>query len=60
MEYVRDIDDEDDIDISNELVAELKIKKIDEKLIKSKGISKSDRRRLQNRRSALKCRMRKA
>ena len=53
-------DTEDDIDISNELVAEAKIEKIDKKLAKTKGISKCEKRRLQNRRSALKCRMRKA
>jgi hypothetical protein len=40
--------------------AEVKIDKIDKKLAKSKGISKPDKRRLQNRRSALKCRLRKA
>lgn len=49
-----------DHEISNEVDAEVKIDKIDKKLAKSKGISKSDKRRLQNRRSALKCRIRKA
>ena len=53
-------DTDDDIDISNELVAEVKIEKIDKKLAKTKGISKCEKRRLQNRRSALKCRLRKA
>ena len=51
----------DDSDISNEVNAELKITKIDKKLNKkSITITKVDKRRLQNRRSALKCRLRKA
>ena len=51
---------EDDSDISNEVNAEMKINKIDKKLQKSYQINKVDKRRLQNRRSALKCRLRKA
>ena len=54
-------DFEEDSDISNEVNAELKINKIDKKLNKkSITINKVDKRRLQNRRSALKCRLRKA
>jgi len=41
-----DYDHEDDGDISNELVAEVKIQKIDKKLSKSNGISKGEKRRL--------------
>jgi hypothetical protein len=61
MNYlVQDNGFEEDSDISNEANAELKIGKIDKKLKKGLGMNKVDKRRLQNRRSALKCRLRKA
>lgn len=61
LNYQSSTDDfENDSDISNEVNAELKITKIDKKLKKSITINKVDKRRLQNRRSALKCRLRKA
>eukprot|EP00347_Sterkiella_histriomuscorum_P020527 403337463 len=46
-------------DISHESIAEKKIIKIDKKLSKSKVMDKVEKRRLQNRKSALKCRLRK-
>lgn len=46
-------------DISQEEVAEKKILKIDRKLFRHKEIDKIEKRRLQNRKSALKCRLRK-
>lgn len=46
-------------DISQEEVAEKKILKIDRKLFRHKEIDKVEKRRLQNRKSALKCRLRK-
>jgi hypothetical protein len=48
-----------DSDISHEEVAERKIIKIDKKLFKHKAMDKIEKRRLQNRKSALKCRLRK-
>jgi hypothetical protein len=48
-----------DSDISLEAVAEKKIHKIDKKLSKHKAMDKVEKRRLQNRKSALKCRLRK-
>ena len=59
----RDADDkvEDDDDVSNESVAERKILKIDRRLLKNRQqIDKTQKRRLQNRKSALKCRLRKS
>lgn len=47
-------------DISEESVAEKKIVKIDKKLRKHKQMDKIEKRRLQNRKSALKCRLRKS
>ncbi len=49
-----------DSDISHEGVAEKKIVKIDRKLFKHKEMDKVEKRRLQNRKSALKCRLRKS
>jgi hypothetical protein len=49
-----------DSDISHESVAEKKIQKIDRKLTKHKAMDKVEKRRLQNRKSALKCRLRKS
>ncbi|CDW76471.1 bzip transcription factor [Stylonychia lemnae] len=48
-----------DSDISQESIAEKKILKIDKKLSKHKAMDKVEKRRLQNRKSALKCRLRK-
>jgi F0F1-type ATP synthase epsilon subunit len=47
-------------DISAESVAEKKIQKIDKKLNRHKQMDKAEKRRLQNRKSALKCRLRKS
>lgn len=52
--------DSDSSDISQEAVAEKKILKIDRKLFKHKAMDKVEKRRLQNRKSALKCRLRKS
>lgn len=49
-----------DSDISHEAVAEKKIVKIDRKLHKHREMDKVEKRRLQNRKSALKCRLRKS
>jgi hypothetical protein len=54
-------DEEEDDDVSNESVAERKIMKIDRRLTKNRQvIDKTQKRRLQNRKSALKCRLRKS
>ncbi|TNV81621.1 hypothetical protein FGO68_gene12458 [Halteria grandinella] len=63
-QFLRHDDDvqfgEDD-DVSNESVAEKKIVKIDRRLNKNRTvIDKTSKRRLQNRKSALKCRLRKS
>ena len=61
--YAKDTgeDEEDDDDVSNESVAERKILKIDRRLSKHRQqIDKTQKRRLQNRKSALKCRLRKS
>lgn len=51
--------EDSELDISHEEVAERKIVKIDKKLNKFKAMDKAEKRRLQNRKSALKCRLRK-
>lgn len=64
--HIQDEDEEDhefreDDDVSNESVAENKIVKIDRRLSKYRTvIDKTSKRRLQNRKSALKCRLRKS
>ena len=58
LQYDNIIDDSES-DISHESVAEKKIIKIDRKLQKYKAMDKVQKRRLQNRKSALKCRIRK-
>lgn len=60
LTFEDDIDEEeDDDDVSNESIAEQKILKIDRRLNRS-AIDKTQKRRLQNRKSALKCRLRKS
>ena len=51
--------DSSEFDISHEEGAERKIVKIDKKLNQFKAMDKAEKRRLQNRKSALKCRLRK-
>lgn len=51
---------ESESDISHESRAEKKIQKIDKRLKKNKQMDKVEKRRLQNRKSALKCRLRKS
>jgi hypothetical protein len=61
--YAKDTgeEEEEDDDVSNESIAERKILKIDRRLSKNRQqIDKTQKRRLQNRKSALKCRLRKS
>ena len=61
--YAKDTgeEEEEDDDVSNESIAERKILKIDRRLSNNRQqIDKTQKRRLQNRKSALKCRLRKS
>ena len=49
----------ENIDVTHEPNAKLKIAKINKKLKKCNGINKVEKRRLQNRKSALRCRLKK-
>jgi hypothetical protein len=54
-----DCDSLDESDVTNEPNTNLKIDKINKKLSKSRSINKVEKRRLQNRKSALRCRLKK-